>query len=225
MRRTILASLVWAMALGGPGAGCDRPRVEDAGPGLSLEATVARMRALHQDGAYAALRHHIDSAGREEVIDLLLALDQLMVANRAALRAVRAACPACPASAYDLSFLADELELFAPRLRIVDARETGESGLVLAQVADRVPLVELRFQRRDARWVYLPGEADRELPRVVTDLARALERVASQLTAAGTAEPPEVEREYRYRVGRRLRKAAAGSRELRQAPASAAEPS
>ncbi len=229
MRRSILNSLACAGVLAALCGGCDRSPAGDAGAGLSLAATVARMRALHQDAAYADLRRHIDASGREEVIDLLLAVDQLMVANRAALRAVRAACPTCPAAVYDLSFLADELELFAPGLRIVDAREAGTSGLVIAQVADRVPLVELRFEKRESRWVYLPGETDRDLPPVVTDLARALERVGAQLTSAGTVDPSEVEREYRYRVGRRLKAAAAGAlktrEQSRQAPTSAADPS
>ena len=172
------------------------------GPPLSLRETYDRLRDWHAKRSYLAMRPFIDAGSRDELIDLLIAFDELLLANSGAQLAIVKACPTIRAEAFDMSPMADWLELFSQRLEFVSLQEEGDRGTIAVQIAGRLP-EELEFERQDGRWVYLPGPIGPDLIPLVRDIARALNRITLAVsTGPHTAE--EIEAEYRLRVGRRL---------------------
>ena len=69
--------------------GCRHGSGEGGGPSETppdtVQATFQAMRDWYAQGAYARLRPHIDPAQRDNLIDLLVALDELLAANEAVL--------------------------------------------------------------------------------------------------------------------------------------------
>ena len=169
-----------------------------------LVETYEQLRGDHARGAYQSMRPYIDPQHREDVIDLLVAVDELLAANTGAQEAIRRACPTVAAERFDLSMVADNLELFSRDARLIRAEEQGDRGTVTVQIADRVPLVHLRFERRQGRWIYLPGQWDAPIIPTVREVAGALNRIAV-VVSSGPRAPEDIESEYRFRIGPKLR--------------------
>jgi len=123
--------------------GCDRsdPFFSSDGPSqLSLRQTFDYLRQCRLAGDYSALRPHIDPGGRDGVVDLLVAVDELMLANTAALEAMKRSCPDVEVQPYDLSFFQNKLELLSRDVEWIEAASKDRAEVV-AQVGSRLPLV------------------------------------------------------------------------------------
>ena len=194
-------------------AACDRspPALRqtisaDHAPPLSLRETYDRLREWHANRSYLAMRPYIDSRSRDEVIDLLIAIDELFVANAAAQHAIAKACPGIPARRFDLAGqIADNLELFSKHVEFVSQQESGNRGTVMVQIAGRVPLAHVNFQRRDGYWVYVPGPVGPDLIPMIRAMADALNRIALVVSNEPRTRG-EIEAEYRLRIGPKLRR-------------------
>lgn len=201
-----LAAIVAALAI----AACDRDGcsqwdaslpLEDAP--LPLRETCDHLRELLARRAYLAMRPYIDPEHRDDVIDLLVAMDELLAANAAAQAAIRQACPEIDPRPFDMSAMVNQLELFSRDLQIVSLEEDGDRAWVVLLIADQVPYERAQFERRDGRWVYLPGPGARDLTSMTRAIAEALGRVAF-VVSQGPHTPEQIQAEYRLRVGRRL---------------------
>ncbi|MBI4581794.1 MAG: hypothetical protein HY718_19010, partial [Planctomycetes bacterium] len=170
---------------------------------MSVAETFQQLRQWRQQGAYGAMEPYLQPAAREATIDLLLAVDELMTANRAALQAVRQACPDIDTSRFDLTVILDSLDLFSRRVELVRCEEMGNTAAAIAEVSGRLPLVEMHFERHDGRWVYVPGTENRNVVDLIRNMTRSLGQIALVLSGRpATAE--EVDYEYRLRLAPKL---------------------
>jgi hypothetical protein len=168
-------------------------------PPVTVGETFDRLREWHRQGAYTTLRTYIDPATREEVIDLLIAVDELLAANAGANRAVHAACPTADVKRYDLSMVADNLDLFSRQVELVKVEESAEQAVAIAEVSGRLPLDRIQFRRIGGVWGYVPEPANHQIIASIRAMSRSLEQIAL-VFADRKATPEEVDAEYRARL-------------------------
>ncbi len=194
--RTAAALVLLLLAVGGD-AGCSR------GPSTPHPASAAetfkQLRAWHASGAYLAMRPYLDPEARDATIDLLMSTDELLAANQAALASVRQACPDLPAG-YDMSCLADNLDLFSRRVELVRVEEQGDKAVVIAKVSDRLPLVRIHFVRLDGNWAYVPGPPNSAVAKAIQRLTESLHQIAVVASTQQHMTPAQVQDEYRTRL-------------------------
>ncbi len=210
--------LILTICLALPLASCDRFRSSPptastacAQAGTSLVATFECLREHDAHGGYAALTPYIAPESRKRLLDLLLAVDSLLVANSGTQKAIRAACPEVDPDYFDLTALRDSLDLFARDLQVIRHEENGDDGTITARIGTEGKVIHLRFRREAGKWVYVPGYLAPDLASRVRDVARGLDRMTLVLSNAKQVTPPGLAREYEIRVQpklRRLREAA-----------------
>jgi len=203
-----LASFFVSFAL----CGCDRVNTSSAAPlsaDCSAPTTVREtfdcLRQWYVRGSYLAMRPYIDPVFRDDVIDLLIAVDELLAANIGAREAIQKSCPQIDPAMFDMSSLQNEyLDLFSRDVQVVRMEESDGRGTVIVQIGNRMPLTHLIFQQQQERWVYVPGEMTTELAGRLREIAYAW----NQLALVVSAKPhlaDEVMHEFRLRVQPKLR--------------------
>lgn len=220
----LLLPMIAALAAASCSAGCRQPTMPpDASaascvnPPVTLRQTFECLRAWRSQGSYEAVRSYVEPAAGEDLIDLLIVVDELMAANAGAQQAIRRACPQLDSRQCDLSYLEQYMGMFSKDVTYIRDVQKGDEGIVTVQVADRIPLVELRFRRQHERrgqperWRYVPGETMPELVPLLRDVARALDRVTLVLSASKGMGPEEVRHEFEVRLRPRLRQIAAAA--------------
>jgi len=192
--------------------GCDRgsPRLAqaDAQRGAakySLRGTFDHLRDCCTRRAYWAMRPYIDPPHCEEVLDLLIAVDELLAANAGTQHAIHVSCPSFPADKLDLSALADNLELFSRTVLFVSLEESESKGIVHVRIGDRTELTDLSFENRGGYWVYMPGSNPADLVQVIRDMKTALDRITVALDDTPKT-PEQIGNEYRLRIGPKLKR-------------------
>jgi hypothetical protein len=180
-------------------------------PPVTVRQTFDCLRAWHAAGAYQAMRPHLDPSAGEEVLDLLVALDELLAANAGAQNAVRHACPQADAARLDLSYLEQYMGLFSRDTTFLREIQKDDRTTVIAQIGDRLPLEELQFRRvhvrgQPGRWVYIPGRSVPGLVQLLRDMTRALDQITLVMSDAKEATPESVMQEYQIRVLGKLRR-------------------
>jgi hypothetical protein len=184
------------------GAGASDCRL--TGEPLSLTDTFYQLRACFEERSLLAMQPYIDPAGQDEVIELLLAMDELVAANNAMLQTIKRAAPDMELEEFDMSWLADKLDLFSRDVEFVSCEERGDRGVVILNVSDRPPLEEIEFVRRDDYWLYVPGPAEPEVTEIIREIARAMGRVVFSIPSRELS-PQEIRDEYRLLVMTKLR--------------------
>lgn len=209
--RAVHPFLICVLGLTAGLTGCDRaPRLAQAdaiavAKKFSLRETYDHLRDCYARRAYWVMRPYIDKAHSEEVIDLLIAVDELLAANAGTQQAIHTACPTFPAEKLDLSRLADNLDLFSREVRFISDRQTGETGIVRVQIRGRATPTDLQFENHDGFWVYLPGSSGAEIVPVIRDMTVGLDRIS--LSLSGEMKSPEdIGNEYRLRIGPKLKR-------------------
>jgi hypothetical protein len=181
-----------------------RPRARDAP--LTVRETFELLRECRHSGSYGGMRPYIHPSGCEGLIDLLVAVDELGQANATALTAISQACPETDASRYDLaSILQNNLELFSHDVKWIDLRESGDAAVATVQIAGRLPLRELRFERNDGTWQYLPGPEDPATVKEVRRRSRRLRQIALSFEGKRMT-PRQVDYEFKIRLGLEARR-------------------
>lgn len=178
---------------------------------VTVRQTFDCLRAWHAAGAYQAMRPYIDPSVGEEVLDLLIALDELMAANAGAQDAIRRACPQADLTRLDLSYLEQYMGLFSRDTTFLREIQKDDRTTVIAQIGDRLPLEELQFRRehvrgQPGRWVYVPGRSVPKLVQLLRDMTRALDQITLVMADAKDVTPEKVMDEYRIRVVAKLRR-------------------
>ncbi|HOA72912.1 MAG TPA: hypothetical protein PL151_07455 [Phycisphaerae bacterium] len=172
----------------------------------SVRETFEILRACWRSGSYGGMRPYLHPSGREGLIDLLIAVDELSQANATVLTALAEACPEADVSRYDLaSILQNNLELFSRDVKWVDLRESGDTAIVTVQIAGRLPLRELRFECNDDVWQYVPGPEDPRTIEEVRRRSRRLRQIALSFQDRRMT-PQQVDYEFKIRLGLKARR-------------------
>lgn len=191
--------------------GCDRKNTSsastipiDSAVPTTMRETFDCLRQWYERGSYSALRSYIDPLCRDDVIDLLIAVDELMVANAAARQAIEKSCQQIDPAIFDMSVLQNEhLDLFSRDMQVVRLEEKGDQGAVMVQVGNSMPLVNLRFRRQDDRWVYVPGAMTAKLTVRLREIAYVWNQFAL-VVASRPQSADEVMHEFKLRVQPKL---------------------
>jgi len=151
------------------------------------------------------MRRYIDPASRDDGMDLLIVVDELLAANAGARQAIQESCPQIDPAIFDMSAIQNEyLDLFSRNMEVIRVDERDGRGTVTVQIGHRMPLMSLSFQRQRGHWVYVPGETTPELVVRLREIARAWD----QMTLVIVSRPhtaDEIMHEYRLRIQPRLR--------------------
>lgn len=175
------------------------------GEPLSLADTFHQLRACMAERSYRAMEPYIEETGRKQVIEMLIAVDELLAANEAALQAARQACPGIDVRPFDMSVLADNLDLFSRRVTCIACEESGNHGVVTASISDRLPLDRIEFIHEHGYWMYEPGPSWPAVTPAIREIAAALERIVFVISQKPHT-PEEIRDEYRLRVSPKVRR-------------------
>jgi hypothetical protein len=186
-------------------SGCeDRKFFRQRASPSTARDTFERLRDCRKTGAYAAMRPYIHDSGRDGMIDLLVAVDELVLANAAVQEAVRQVCPGTDAP-YDLSAVQDWLEIFSREVNLIDVKQTGDQATLTFQIARRLPVISTQFVRTDGVWQYVPAPDQAGVVRAVRQLTRALGQIELSLSKQPVLTPEQVREEYRTRLEPKLK--------------------
>jgi hypothetical protein len=217
---TMMAAGVTGLAGCGNSGGNAVPAVDVCiNPPKDLRETYDCLRIWHARGAYGAMRPYLDPAVGEDLIDLLVAMDELMAANAGAQFAMRRACPEMDSGRYDLSYLDQYMTFFSKDVEYVREQDKGDEALVTVQIGARMPLEELRFRRyREGTrgpswWTYVPiGDVAQVIP-LIREATGALKQISMVIDSNKKITPEEVGNEFEIRIRQKiLKKAAAMAR-------------
>lgn len=185
-------------------AGCkDRPAAPAAVQPDSPRAVFEHLRTAHASHSYMNMLPWIQPELRNDVLDLLVAVDELMTANTSAQVAISQSCPDLDPQLYDLSRVRYFLGVFSKDAEFIGERIEGDTAEVTFQIAKRLPLKTARFRKHEERWCLVPTESKSGLATSIRLLAKGLNRFAA-VVASEACSPEKVESEFHYRVGRKL---------------------
>jgi hypothetical protein len=165
--------------------------------------TIEQLRGWRAARRYREMEPYIDPPGRIHFIDTLAAMDQVLAANRQAMKAIAELWGEHRVLAWDLSGLGAHLGVFSDEVSLIREDVDGDEATVIYQVGRTVPLNTARLRRIEGRWVYLPGDSTAEFPRAMQRLARTLGEVAEAIYTQ-RMPPDRIDQEYRLRVVPRL---------------------
>lgn len=195
----LLFGYLW-LACGGFACDRGRPGQDAIDPPETVAGTYELLHQLRDRRAYLAMEPYIDARHKRAVIDLLVAMDELLAANRAALAAAEEHCPEFDTRRLDMTFLANRLSLFSEQIELKSTQIEGDQAIARVQIGGRLPLKDLRFERRAGRWVYLPGEQGGDLASIVREMADAMNRL-TRFIQKGGQDRRDVENAYRLYMG------------------------
>jgi hypothetical protein len=187
-------------------SGCDKPSFshKPASP-AGVRETFDRLRECRRNRAYACMLPYLHPSGRDATIDLLVAVDELVLADAAARAAVQRACPGMQPPGDLSGMIANRLELFSRDVEFIQAKEEGKLATVSVKIGNRLPLRHLQFERVGDTWQYMHGEAPPALVAAIRQLTRAFNQL--ELVLSDTHMTPEqVNEEYRLRLAPKLKK-------------------
>ena len=217
--------LLLTMIVATGSTGCREPRGDQApsgdiciNPPKEIRQTYDCLRAWHSRGAYTAMRPYLDPNTGEDLIDLLVAMDELLAANAGTQAAIRQACPELDPRRYDLAYIEQYMGFLSKDVEYVRERDKGDQAVVVVQVGGRMPLEELQFRRYretrgPSRWIYLPGSDVPQLVPLIREVAGALSQITLVLSTSKKATPEEVRNEFEIRIQRRIMKKVAAMME------------
>jgi hypothetical protein len=164
------------------------------------------------------MRPYLDPKTGEGLIDLLVAMDELMAANAGAQAAIRRACPDMDPRRYDLSYIEQYMTFFSKDVEYIREQDKGDQAVVVVQVGGQMPLEELQFRRyREGRgpswWVYVPGGDVPQIVPLIREVTGALEQIRLVLSMSKKVSPEEVGNEFEIRIRQRILKKAAAMME------------
>jgi hypothetical protein len=137
---------------------------------------------------------------RDELIDALLGVDQLLAANRRLKELVQERIGAEAAPWWDLSSVENGLGPFSRDVEVVIVQVDESHASLTIQVAKRVPLMEVEFVRQPpGPWRYVPDPPIPGMAEQLRELARNLDSLAEQLTDSAMT-PEQFERGFRRQV-------------------------
>ena len=140
--------------------------------------TVRACHALRNAGQFRQAAEMVVPERRDAVLDLLLSVDRLTVANRELERAVREHIGAATATVFSRPGVANIVGVFSRDVEVVSERVESDRAEVTIQVASRVPLERVALVRRGGVWLIETDPPVPGLSEEIGNLAAALVDVA-----------------------------------------------
>jgi hypothetical protein len=197
---------LWSVAvlLVGMVFGC-KPQSEDTAtqkPAATPDpvATLDALRRCHQSRQYRQLEPLVVADRRNELVEALMGVDQLLAANRRLKELVAERIGTETVPWWDLSLIENGLGPFSRDIDVVASRVDELHARVTIQVAKRVPLLHIEFAREPAgSWRYIPDAPISGMGQRLRELARSLDSLADQIRNNGVT-PEQFERRFRQQV-------------------------
>jgi hypothetical protein len=173
----------------------------------TLQETFNFLRRCRDEKSYLALRPYVVPSHRDEIIDLLLAVDAFNLTNAAALETATRVCPDLSPGQRDWLDLSrlfiDQLEIFSHHVEVVAQREDRQKGeaIISLRIPGHSSLEDADFRLREGYWLYDPGPDVSQLSEILRAHTKALERVNRSLTYSEILTFKEVEDQYRLFIG------------------------
>jgi len=158
-----------------PLAGCER---QPPHPPESPRETLRRLIAAREEQSYQKVKVLVVAERADEVLAVLMAVDDFLVANRELCTYVRDEVGLGLAQMIDQSALANHLEVFSPYVELLDEVVEGDAATVSFCIDGKLPVKQARLQRVGASWRYDPG------PGYAPELPKAFHRMADGLREA-----------------------------------------
>ncbi|MCH8148791.1 MAG: hypothetical protein IH987_12465 [Planctomycetes bacterium] len=173
---------------------------------LSPIDTLRLLRAHRAAGRFDQLGSYLLPEQRRYVIDLIHAVDRLDRGNDVLQGAVTRRFGPATARMFDRSGTRNAIGVFSADVKLLTERVSEDAAVVVIQVADRVPLIEVHLERRADRWVL---RTDPPIPGMAAELAKLAEALVATARRLDQEQLtlPELRRELSLQeaaVGRRL---------------------
>lgn len=178
-------------------------RSATAPPPVTVDETIAVMRRLHAERDYDKLSGYIAADARAAFIDTIMAMDEFLIANETLQTVIGETLDERLLPQWDLSGWAQAMGLFAPNVEIITTQDDGKSAAVRYQIADRVPLEDVKLNWVNDRWVYDPGDALPALAPAIREVSEALTAIARKHRRRPLSRD-DLDTEFRLRVVPRL---------------------
>jgi len=140
--------------------------------------TVRACHVLRNEGQLRQAAEMVVPERRDAVLDLLLSVDRLTIANRELERAVRERIGAATATVFSRPGVANIIGVFSRDVEMVSQRVESDRAEVTIQVASRVPLERVSLVRRGGIWLIETDPPVPGLSKEIRNLAAALADVA-----------------------------------------------
>jgi len=167
-------------------AGCrrqvpDSAAAQGASPADAAD-TLRSIRQWYQAGQYRLIEPYVVAERRTQLVDTLMAVDQVLSASRRLQKLVSDQLGVDIAQAWDLSHLQYSIGPFSRDVKVIRSQQQGGRATVVIQVAQRIPLLDVQFVRDQAGlWQYAPDDPVTGLPDGLRQLARSLNDLADEL--------------------------------------------
>ena len=196
--------LLAAVACAGlmPQAGCKRPADASArsGPPVSTPAQVVEaLHAARKAGRLNELDRYMPAGEGRRHAETILAVDQVLAANRALQAAGTRVFGAATMSSFDVSTIGNSYGGFSIEMHVVREAIDGKTARVMVQEGDAIPLVPIQLELREGRWLVLIESPEPGLAARLDKLARTLDDTRRAATRADSSYKSLVD-SFRYRV-------------------------
>ena len=150
-----------------------------ANPGLSGPAqTVQQVNQLRRAGRLDEMAKCVVPSARPAVIELVRAVDRLVLANRALQEQIRASGASASAAFLDRPGVANIIDVFSHDVQVIAETQQADQAIVTIQVGGRLPLSAVNMIRTDQGWQIQPDPPIPGLAAEIRNLAKAQQRVA-----------------------------------------------
>lgn len=158
----------------------------DTGPAAGNPAspadTVRRVNALRRTGRLREMGRFIARDRRQAVLELVQAVDRLIVDNHVLQERFKAAGRGAVGTLFDRSKVANIIGVFSTDVEVIDEEISGDSAVVTVQVGRRLPLDRVSLRLGEDRWVIQPDAPIPGLADELRNLGTALRRVGDAVT-------------------------------------------
>lgn len=146
--------------------------------------TVRRVNALRRAGRLREMGRFVAQDRRQAVLELVRAVDQLILDNRVLQQRFQAAGRGAVGTLFDRSEVANIIGVFSMDVEVIKEEIAGDRAVVTVQVGQRLPLDRVSLELHQDRWTIqpdapIPGLAD-ELRRLGAALRRVGDAVSRQ---------------------------------------------
>jgi hypothetical protein len=124
------------------------------------------------------MAQYVTRERRQPVIELIEAVDQLILDNQVLQERIRTSGATASAALFDRSSVANIIGVFSRDVEIIREDVADTTAVVTVQVADRLPLDRVDLTLQGDRWVIEPDAPVPGLAAELVSLGKALRRVA-----------------------------------------------
>ncbi len=159
---------------------------------------MARLIAARKERSYQKVKALVVAERADEVLAMLMAVDDFLLANRELCKYVRDEVGLGLAQMIDQSAIAEHLEIFSPFVKLLDAVVEENVATVSFCVDGKLPVKQARLRRVGETWRYDPGPGYApEMPKAFHRMADGLREVvveikSGRLAVAALRDDPEL---------------------------------